>query len=131
VDPKFLSSTEAVSDTALPIFQVTAGDFVPSLLPHDLERIDNTCEQDSSRARDRAAPATFSTVRASVTGSKQDRPDVSDAFKNRNPRQCASCEKVSKDRDLRMCSRRVMNDRVSSQTVLTLMVIQMQASILL
>jgi hypothetical protein len=96
-----------MTDITLPIFHVTADNFVPALLPHDLERIDNTCEQDSSRARDRAAPATFSAVCASVTGSKQDRPDVSNAFKNRNPRQCASCEKISKDRDLRMCSRRV------------------------
>jgi hypothetical protein len=108
--PRFLTSTQPVEDgitSALPIFHVMSDNFVPTLLPHEFEQINNTCEQDQYTAKNQAAPSEFAAARAQALGPKQDRPDVSGAFERGHSRQCAACEKVPKNRDLRLYSRTV------------------------
>ncbi|KAI0634945.1 hypothetical protein C8Q77DRAFT_1216935 [Trametes polyzona] len=79
-----------------PIFQVTKDKFTPTLLPGELEKIDNTVARGStSKRRDPTKPS----VREQVLGTKEDRPEVSKAWKQANARQCAYCE-VPKEADL-------------------------------
>jgi hypothetical protein len=131
---QFLSSTKPPvtgSQSLLPIFHVTSEDFVPSLLPGELERIDNTCEQDRFCVEKRLAPDAFAAARTAVLGKKEDRPDVSEAFKKRNPRECANCHKVSKDKNFKMCSQSVCSSIWLSQNLALTNVVQMQACLLL
>jgi hypothetical protein len=106
VDPVFLSShspppTIRDVNAKLPlILHVTPDNFVPSLSANDLEKIDNLLAQ-----RGKAKPAPPS-VRDEVTGSKKTRPEVSDAWKQLSPRQCAYCEQHG-EKQLSRCSRSV------------------------
>ncbi|KAK7464243.1 hypothetical protein VKT23_006409 [Stygiomarasmius scandens] len=103
LNPDFLAKfhePESTSTTAKPpVFHVTADNFIPTLFESELEKIDNVVAQGGRKSR--AEPST----RDKVLGTKEGRPNVSSAFKNKNPRQCSYCEKVSKDKDLQKCSR--------------------------
>jgi len=87
--PSFLDShdppTGVRSENAKfpPILQITLGNFTLSLLPSELEKIDNLLAGGGEK------PSILASVHEEVTGSKQDRPDVSSAWKQRNPWQCA------------------------------------------
>ncbi|KAF9466934.1 hypothetical protein BDZ94DRAFT_1186529 [Collybia nuda] len=103
LDPTFLDSHEPPSPTSTvshskfpPIFHVTPEVFVPSLLPSELGKIDNLLVH-----KKRTTPAE---VRARVLGSKDYRPDVSQTWKQKNPRQCALYQAV-KDKDMMQCSK--------------------------
>jgi len=105
LDPVFLDSHDPPSGVQgesaqfPPIIHVTPDNFTPSLLPGDLEKIDNLLARRGGK--DAPIPAS---VREAVIGSKQTRPDVSAAWKQRNPRQCAYCEKHG-EKSLSICSR--------------------------
>ncbi|EPT00605.1 hypothetical protein FOMPIDRAFT_1162970 [Fomitopsis schrenkii] len=104
VDSAFLLGVnEAVTPTkgAPPIFHVTPDAFTPTLLDSELERIDNVCTQGRQK---RAGPAAVEAARLRVLGTKEDRPDVGEAWMNKNPRECANCHAV-KDKALMICSR--------------------------
>ncbi|KAF8967549.1 hypothetical protein BDZ97DRAFT_1656465 [Flammula alnicola] len=107
LDPEFLNSETAPSPAEtrdrlvkklLPIFHVSADNFIPSLLPSDIEKIENLLNM---KGRRKAVP---SGVRESVIGTKESRPEVGEAWKQKNARQCAYCEEV-KEKDLMICSR--------------------------
>ncbi|KAA1469777.1 hypothetical protein DENSPDRAFT_835437 [Dentipellis sp. KUC8613] len=88
--PEFLNTHEPINDTKKPpIFHVTAEDFVPSLLSGELEQIDNLLVQ----SKKSLPPAE---LRNKVLGSKETRPTPQawSAGMEKNPRQCAFCEKV-------------------------------------
>lgn len=109
VDPAFLPGINvAVMPTngAPPIFHVTPDAFTPTLLASELEKIDNVCAQGR---QDRAGPAAVEAARKRVLGTKEDRPDVGEAWMNKNPRECANCH-VVKDKALMMCSRCVFHN---------------------
>ncbi|KAF5340504.1 hypothetical protein D9758_014547 [Tetrapyrgos nigripes] len=85
-----------------PIFHVIADNFIPTLLDSELEKIDNVVAQGMRKKR--AEPSTRD--RVLVVNPKEGKPNVnSKVWKNKNPRQCSFCEKVSKDKDLQKCSR--------------------------
>ncbi|KAF5323166.1 hypothetical protein D9758_016796 [Tetrapyrgos nigripes] len=85
-----------------PIFHVTADNFIPTLLDSELEKIDNVVAQGMRKKR--AEPSTRD--RVLIVNPKEGKPNVnSTVWKNKNPRQCSFCEKVSKDKDLQKCSR--------------------------
>lgn len=101
VDPLFLTNnpSPSPSDVKHKIYHVTPENFVPSLLPSDIEKINNSLAQDrKGRIPDAIATA--------ITGSKEGRPDVGPAWKQKNVRQCALCATI-KDKSLMMCSRSV------------------------
>jgi hypothetical protein len=104
LDPVFLNSHDPPADVKRenaqfpPILFVTPENFTPSLLPSDLEKIDNLL------ARGGGSPSIPTSLRKEVTGSKETRPHVSAAWKQRNPRQCACCEKHG-EKSLSVCSR--------------------------
>ncbi|KAI0055379.1 hypothetical protein BV25DRAFT_1921855 [Artomyces pyxidatus] len=81
------------------IFHITADDFVPSLLPAELEKIDNLLAQSS---RELPPPA----LRQKVLGTKEARPkpEAWMGGKEKVLRQCAYCEKLG-DQKMPMCSR--------------------------
>ncbi|TFK80083.1 hypothetical protein K466DRAFT_592048 [Polyporus arcularius HHB13444] len=83
-----------------PIFQVTADKFIPTLLESELEKIDNTVARGSTSKK-----RTGKGVRDQVLGTKEDRPEVSKAFKQTNMRQCAYCEEPKELKNLSLCSR--------------------------
>ena len=103
LDPVFLNSHDppggVKSENAQfpPILFVTQK-FTPSLLPSELEKIDNLL------ARGGESPSIPTSLREEVTGSKETRPHVSAAWKQRNPRQCGYCEKLG-EKSLSVCSR--------------------------
>ena len=106
INPELLSKfhePETTSKTAKPpIVHVTADHFIPTLVEGELEKIDNVVAQGGSgTSPKRAQPS----ARDRVLGTKEGRPSVSGAWKARNPRQCAYCEKISKDKDLQKCAR--------------------------
>ncbi len=86
-----------------PIFQVTADKFIPTLLESELEKIDNTVARGSTSKK-----RTGKGVRDQVLGTKEDRPEVSKAFKQTNMRQCAYCEEPKELKNLSLCSRYVV-----------------------
>ncbi|TCD69037.1 hypothetical protein EIP91_009100 [Steccherinum ochraceum] len=68
--PEFLSSVEnAPSSEAVPIFHITPDNFTPSLLPGEVERIDNLLTSFK-----KSVPS--AEVKAAVTGDKSSRPAV-------------------------------------------------------
>ena len=83
-----------------PIFQVTADKFIPTLLASELEKIDNTVARGATSSK-----RTGKNVRDQVLGSKEDRPEVSKAFKQTNMRQCGYCEQAKELKNLSLCSR--------------------------
>lgn len=118
VDSAFLLGVnEAVTPTkgAPPIFHVTPDAFTPTLLDSELERIDNVCTQGRQK---RAGPAAVEAARLRVLGTKEDRPDVGEAWMNKNPRECANCHAV-KDKALMICSRCVLYEICVRLVVLT------------
>ncbi|KAF5313817.1 hypothetical protein D9758_018860 [Tetrapyrgos nigripes] len=85
-----------------PIFHVTADNFIPTLLDSELEKIDNVVAQGMRKKC--AEPSTRD--RVLIVNPKEGKPNVnSTVWKNKNPRQCSFCEKVSKNKDLQKCSR--------------------------
>lgn len=104
LDPVFLNSHDPPAgvkseNAQFPhILLVTPQNFTPSLLPSELEKIDNLF------ARGGKSPSIPTSLREEVTGSKETRPHVSAAWKQRNPRQCAYCEKHG-EKSLSVCSR--------------------------
>lgn len=106
INPELLSKfhePETTSETVKPpIFHVTADHFIPTLVEGELEKIDNVVAQgERGTSPKRAQPST----RDRVLGTKEGRPNVSGAWKARNPRQCSYCEKISQDKDLQKCAR--------------------------
>ncbi|KIJ60149.1 hypothetical protein HYDPIDRAFT_161442 [Hydnomerulius pinastri MD-312] len=102
LDPEYLASfTPPKAPTKdskfAPIIHVTPNNFVPSLLPGDLEKIDNLLARKSGGRPPQS-------VRSQVMGGKETRPDVSSAWRQRNPRQCAYCEALG-EKNLRVCGR--------------------------
>ncbi|KIK63636.1 hypothetical protein GYMLUDRAFT_40705 [Collybiopsis luxurians FD-317 M1] len=97
--PDFLTKIGSMSLKPF-ICHVTPDDFVPSLSPSELEKIDNVVAQGGSSMK-----RTETSVRDKVIGSKETKPNVAAPFRRRNPRQCAHCETVSKDKDLQQCGR--------------------------
>ncbi|KZT27380.1 hypothetical protein NEOLEDRAFT_1130917 [Neolentinus lepideus HHB14362 ss-1] len=102
LDPDFLNSLEGPKDgtkTSPPIFHITAENFVPSLLSSEIEKIDNLRSQSSKKRPP-------SSVMAAVLGKKEDRPAMKafTAANEKNPRQCAYCEKVG-THDMPRCGR--------------------------
>ncbi|KAI0034879.1 hypothetical protein K488DRAFT_44623, partial [Vararia minispora EC-137] len=85
-----------------PIFMITREKFTPTLLPSDLEKIDNTVARGSTRT---TRSGDSDRVRIKVLGTKEDRPDVSEAWKEPNARQCAYCEIGKEVKGLKLCSR--------------------------
>ncbi|KIM76693.1 hypothetical protein PILCRDRAFT_826088 [Piloderma croceum F 1598] len=104
LDPVFLNSYDPPAGVKSgiaqfpPILFVTPENFTSSLLPGELEKIDNLL------ARGGESPSIPTSVREEVTGSKETRPHVSAAWKQRNPRQCAYCERHG-EKSLSVCSR--------------------------
>ncbi|KAL1720417.1 hypothetical protein EV715DRAFT_272008 [Schizophyllum commune] len=85
-----------------PIFQVTREKFTPTLLPLELEKIDNTVARGNySTKRKDGKPS----VRDQVLGTKDDRPEVSKAWLEANARQCAYCEAPKEAKHLMLCSK--------------------------
>ncbi|KZT69925.1 hypothetical protein DAEQUDRAFT_668663, partial [Daedalea quercina L-15889] len=104
VDLAFLSGVDGPvtpSKGAPPIFHVTPDSFTPTLLATELEKIDNVCAQGRER---QAGPDAMEAARKRVLGTKEGRPDVGDAWMNKNARECANCQ-VVKDKALLVCSR--------------------------
>ncbi|KDQ09192.1 hypothetical protein BOTBODRAFT_37277 [Botryobasidium botryosum FD-172 SS1] len=102
VDPDFFSTIDVPTKTYNPpIFHVTPDNFVPSLLESELEKIDNLTAQVSHSKT--PAPAS---VRAEVTGRKEDRPKAEQymAANEKNAAACAYCEKIGKS-TMPICSR--------------------------
>ncbi|KAG2024023.1 hypothetical protein CC2G_001622 [Coprinopsis cinerea AmutBmut pab1-1] len=82
----------------LPIFHVTADNFVPSLLESEVEKIDNLL------SRGRSAKVPSAEIKNQVLGSKRNRPEVASSWKHRQARQCSYCEEI-KEKGLMICSR--------------------------
>jgi hypothetical protein len=101
VEPAFLDSIDPSSpgkkSDSPPIYHISSTDFIPTLLPSDLEKINNFF----ASAGETQPPTS---ARQRVLGSKEDRPDVSGMWNKKNPRQCSWCETVKKS-DLRKCAR--------------------------
>ncbi|KAJ7290140.1 hypothetical protein C8J57DRAFT_1114099 [Mycena rebaudengoi] len=96
LDPLFLKTFDPPSSGKSKIFHVTSTTFVPSLLSNELDSIDNLLGQGNKKVP--------TTMRSQVLGSKDARPDVSEVWKSKNPRQCAQCAKIN-THDLLLCSR--------------------------
>lgn len=107
IDPTLLIrsiSPPATTTNNLPaIVEVKSSNFVPSLLPSEIEKVENLLAQKGPRAKKISEE-----VKKMVQGTKEEiRPDVSgEAWKQRNARQCAACETVQ-EKDLATCSRSV------------------------
>ena len=82
-----------------PIYVVTPDNFQPTLLPSELEKIDNTVARGLISSSRRGTGA-----REKVLGTKEDRPDVNSALRHKDMRQCASCKELKELKDLRICS---------------------------
>ena len=109
--PGFLISTSSnVTESGPAIFYITPGDAVPTLLPADIEKINNTLAQDKKRP----IP---DLIASQITGAKDSKPDVGRAWKGKQPRQCSYCEKAY-DKNLMQCSRFVTG--ISQNQVLTM-----------
>ena len=93
------AATSPASEGNHPVYHVTKDNFIPTLLPNELEKIDNVVSQSGYAKRAEIS------VRNEVLGAKEDRPNVSPHFKERTPRQCDFCKKLSKDKDFQKCSR--------------------------
>ncbi|KAI0317664.1 hypothetical protein OF83DRAFT_116147 [Amylostereum chailletii] len=99
--PEFLNSREPPSGKLNPpIYHVTAQNFVPSLVPSELEKIDNLLAQSKSRK----APPT--SLREKVLGNKDVRPKAEAwmAGQEKNAVQCAYCDTLG-DQRMKICSR--------------------------
>ncbi|KAL1740440.1 hypothetical protein HDZ31DRAFT_47505 [Schizophyllum fasciatum] len=96
---------------APPIFQVTHDKFAPTLLLSELEKIDNTVARGATESTRRGARAgeegegVAPSVRDRVLGTKEDRPEVSKAWRQANARQCAYCEAPKEAKHLMLCSK--------------------------
>ncbi|KAI5827868.1 hypothetical protein K523DRAFT_321819 [Schizophyllum commune Tattone D] len=107
VSPEFLDNMkQPAGDYRTPgqpsIFQVTREKFIPTLLPSELEKIDNTVARGNySTKRKDDKPS----VRDQVLGTKDDRPEVSKAWLEANARQCAYCEAPKEAKHLMLCSK--------------------------
>ncbi|KAH9922489.1 uncharacterized protein B0H18DRAFT_1120879 [Fomitopsis serialis] len=104
VDPACLPGTDnpvTPSKGAPPFFHTTRDSFTPTLLDSEIEKIDNVCAQGQEK---QAGQTAVEAARKRVLGSKEDMPDVGDAWMNKNPRECANCQ-VVKDKALLKCSR--------------------------
>lgn len=94
-----------------PIFMVTREKFIPTLLPSELEKIDNTVARGRTKGRREGkdgreeAEDTTVSVREQVLGTKKDRPEVGKAWKQANARQCAYCEAPKEAKHLMLCSK--------------------------
>lgn len=98
----FLNMDQAPADSNRRIDQITADNFIPSLLESDVERIDNLNAQ-------RKRLKTPSNVRRQVIGGKDTKPEFrSDYWKQKNARQCAHCGEI-KEKDLQRCARSVLS----------------------
>jgi hypothetical protein len=102
LDPVFLDSHDPPAAVGVKgespwIYHVTPENFTPSLLPSELEKIDNLL----ARGTLTSIPTS---VRDEVIGTKETRPDVSAAWKQRNPRQCGYCAKHG-ETTLSVCAR--------------------------
>ncbi|KAI0055380.1 hypothetical protein BV25DRAFT_1921856 [Artomyces pyxidatus] len=97
MDPKS-TVTGTIRDP--PIFHVTADNFVPSLLPSELERVDNLIAQSNM---DKQPPPG---LRQKVLGTKDTRPKPDALLRGtgRTQIQCAFCDKLG-DQKMPMCSR--------------------------
>ncbi|EIM86411.1 uncharacterized protein STEHIDRAFT_121370 [Stereum hirsutum FP-91666 SS1] len=105
VDPTLLTRSDSPPTTTpnnLPqIIEVNSSNFVPSILPSEVEKVENLLAQKGPRAKKISED-----VKKMVQGTKQEiRPDVNgQAWKQKNARQCAACEAI-KEKDLATCSR--------------------------
>lgn len=108
VDPTLLTRSDSLPTTTpnnLPqIIEVNSSNFIPSLLPSEVEKVENLLAQKGPRAKKISEE-----VKKMVQGTKEEiRPDVSgQAWKQKNARQCAACEAI-KEKDLATCSRLVL-----------------------
>ena len=87
----------------MPVWHIGIEDLIPSLLPGELERIDNLIAQSSWT---KAPPAE---LRKAVTGKKQDRPEIA-TYQYANTKTgavCGNCGKVG-DNKMPACSRWVL-----------------------
>ncbi|KAI0045684.1 hypothetical protein FA95DRAFT_1521210 [Auriscalpium vulgare] len=91
---------EQPAKSSPPVFHVTAENFVPSLLPAEIEKIDNLLAQ---RRSVKMPPAE---LRQKVQGTKSDRPKAEAWLggQQKNGVQCAFCDKVG-DAKMPACSR--------------------------
>lgn len=107
IDSVFLNGKEAPTPSQIkgrkaaklpPIFHVTPETFVPSLLPGEVEKIDNLLAQ---RGEKEPAPQS---VRDEVLGTKEVRPEVSSTWKAKHGRQCAYCQEFQEE-GLMLCAK--------------------------
>ena len=82
-----------------PIYVVTPDSFNATLLPRELEKVDNTVAGGMTQSSRQGTGA-----REKVLGTKEDRPDVNSALRHKDMRQCASCKELKELKDLRICS---------------------------
>lgn len=96
--PDFLASFDAPNNDNVPIFHITPDNFIPSLLPSEIERVDNLTARSSSKPR---PPG----LKAQVMGSKEDRAEIVNYLyaKQKNMFACGHCGKAGQDK-LPTCS---------------------------
>jgi len=98
----FTAPTSCEKDS-LPIYHVTNTGFHPSLLPSDLDKIDNVAAQGRNK---RASLEGKDDRRAKVLGSKEQRPEVGDRWLEKTGTACAFCKEVKKNpKDLQRCGK--------------------------
>ncbi|KAI0081597.1 hypothetical protein K474DRAFT_1251098 [Panus rudis PR-1116 ss-1] len=98
--PDFLGTNfDAPIKPGAPIFHVTAENFVPSLLPGEIERIDSMMSRGSNKA---PPPA----VKQQVMGKKEDRPAVNNYMwaNDKHPVACGGCAEIG-GKGMPTCSR--------------------------
>ncbi|KZV65583.1 hypothetical protein PENSPDRAFT_655633 [Peniophora sp. CONT] len=100
LDTPAIPPGENLKDGRPPIYVVTPRNFKRSLLPKELEKIDNTVahspDGDTRKGK---------SVRDKVCGSKKDKPDVSSALKGKSMRHCGWCGEPKELRQLHICTR--------------------------
>lgn len=102
LSPEFFDFGKPVTDPNVPVWHIPVKDLIPSLLPAELERVDNLIAQSPWS---QPPPAS---LRKAVLGRKEDRPEVNTwTYANtKTGAHCGECGKMG-DNKMPMCSRYV------------------------